>query len=131
MPNKNVFEYAILRFVPQVEREEFINVGVILFCKDLNFIGAKIQLNETRLQSFAPNCDIALVKANLSAFVNIAEGLPSGGVIAQYIPAERFRWLTATRSTMLQCSKIHPGFCSNPNEKLLQLFNEYVHLEEI
>ncbi len=131
MPNNNVFEYAILRFVPQVEREEFINVGVIVFCKDLNFIGAKIQLNETRLQSFAPNCDIALVKANLSAFVNIAEGLPSGGAIAQYLPAERFRWLTATRSTMLQCSKIHPGFCSDPNEKLWQLFNEYVHLEEI
>lgn len=129
MDKQYVFEYAVLRVVPQVEREEFINVGVVLFSKELNFLSVKIKLNVDRLISLSPLANIQNIDDNLNAFNNIAKGLSAGGPIAQYIASERFRWLTATRSTVVQCSKIHPGICGNPEMKLEQLFSEYVEIQ--
>jgi hypothetical protein len=124
--SKMIFEYAVIRIVPVVEREEFINVGVVLFCKELDFLAVKIAVNEDKLNSLAPQIDKKLVSDYLSSFQMIVEGQNSGGEISEYLPAERFRWLTATRSAILQCSKIHPGFCANPDLKLNQLFSDYV-----
>lgn len=121
MQGKHLFEYAVIRIVPKVEREEFINVGVILYCKQLKFLQAMITLNEARLCAIAGEIDIAEVMAHLQAFERIAQGSPDAGPIACLDPAQRFRWLTATRSTILQASKVHPGFCTNPQETLEKL----------
>jgi hypothetical protein len=121
-----VFEYAVVRLVPMVEREEFMNIGVILFCKELDFIDVKYALNHQKIQSFAPQLDLQLLEEYLKSFHSIVKGKEEGGEIATYISAERFRWLTATRSTMIQCSRVHPGFCDHPELKLNQLFQEFV-----
>lgn len=126
MAANKVFEYAVIRVVPVVEREEFINVGVVLFCKELDFLAVKIAVNESKLQAIAPQLDLKLVLDYLNSFQLIVEGQKSGGEISEYIPAERFRWLTATRSTILQCSKVHPGFCENPEIMMGHLFIQLV-----
>ncbi len=126
MAANKVFEYAVIRVVPVVEREEFINVGVVLFCKELDFLAVKIAVNESKLQAIAPQLDLKLVLDYLNSFQLIVEGQKSGGEISEYIPAERFRWLTATRSTILQCSKVHPGFCENPELMMGHLFIQLV-----
>jgi hypothetical protein len=124
--DKYLFEYAIIRFVPKVEREEFINVGVILFCKDLNFLELKYQLNITKLVAIGPQVEAKEVEQNLQAFKKICEGDSSSGPIGTLSPAERFRWLTATRSTMIQSSKVHPGLCENAALLLDKLFLDLV-----
>lgn len=126
MAANKVFEYAVIRVVPVVEREEFINVGVVLFCKEMDFLAVKIAVNESKLQAIAPQLDLKLVLDYLNSFQLIVEGQKSGGEISEYIPAERFRWLTATRSTILQCSKVHPGLCENPEQILGHLFIHFV-----
>jgi hypothetical protein len=125
-PDAHVFEYAVIRIVPHVEREEFINVGVILYCKDLRFLAAKWKLDETLLRVFAPGLDIDEVKENLCAFDVIARGGPESGAIGKLDLPERFRWLTATRSTILQPSSVHPGYTSDPATTLQKLFDQLV-----
>lgn len=122
----HVFEYAVIRVVPQVEREEFINVGVILFCKDLKFLEAKWSVDEQLLKHLAPSIDIADVKENLCAFDIITRGGSEAGPIGLLPLPERFRWLSATRSTILQLSSVHPGYTSNPMETLEKLFRQLV-----
>jgi hypothetical protein len=126
MAASKVFEYAVIRIVPVIEREEFINVGVVVFCKELNFLASKISLNKYKLSAIAPQINQELVLGYLNSFQFIVEGQKSGGEISEYIAAERFRWLTATRSTILQCSKVHPGFCDNPEVTLSHLFEQLV-----
>ncbi len=126
MASNKVFEYAVIRVVPVVEREEFINVGVVLFCKELDFLAVKISVNQPKLNAIAPEIDQQMVMEYLKSFQLIVEGQKSGGEISEYIAAERFRWLTATRSTILQCSKVHPGFCENPEVMLSHLFEQLV-----
>ena len=126
MASNKVFEYAVIRVVPVVEREEFINVGVVLFCKELDFLAVKISVNQFKLNALSPEIDQQLVMEYLKSFQLIVEGQKSGGEISEYIAAERFRWLTATRSTILQCSKVHPGFCENPEVMLSHLFEQLV-----
>ena len=126
MPVKNVFEYAVIRVVPRVEREEFINVGVILFCKTTKFLQCIIKVDEERLAGFSNGLDIAGVKANLHAFAQITNGNPTCGTIAQLDEASRFRWLTATRSTVVQASKVHPGLTDDCEKTLKRLFTEMV-----
>jgi len=123
---KNVFEYAVIRVVPRVEREEFINVGVILFCKTTKFLQCIIKVDEERLAGFSNGLDIAGVKANLHAFAQITNGNPTCGTIAQLDEASRFRWLTATRSTVVQASKVHPGLTDDCEKTLKRLFTEMV-----
>ena len=126
MQEKDLFEYAVIRVVPRVEREEFLNVGVILFCTKQKFLKALYQLDEHRLKAFCASLDLAEIEENLSAFGKISTGSPNGGPIGQLDLASRFRWLTATRSTVLQTSKVHPGFCEHAGETLERLYSELV-----
>ena len=122
----HVFEYAVLRVVPRVEREEFLNVGVVLYCRGLGFLQVRWLLSEVRLHAFAPALDQAEVAARLRAFDQICQGRATGGVIGQLPVAERFRWLTATRSTEVQCSPLHPGRTPDAAATLARLLAELV-----
>ena len=127
MPEKLLYEYAVIRIVPRVEREEFLNVGVIVYCTKRNFLQAKIGINYQRLQVFCcGELDIHEVEANLKALERICIGGKASGPIGVLDIASRFRWLTATRSTVVQCSKVHPGFCSDPEDMLNKLFDQLV-----
>jgi hypothetical protein len=121
-----LYEYAVIRLVPQVEREEFINVGVILFSKKEKFIRAKIVLPEERLKLFKCEMDLDQIKANLNAFELISAGSKSGGPIACEELPERFRWLTAVRSSVIQTSRPHPGKTTDLEKEVERLFVEYV-----
>ena len=120
------FEYAIVRVVPKVEREEFLNVGVVVFCKAHKFLQVKINVDEKRIHAISDGVDIEDLRKYLHAFEEITTGTSTGSPIAKLDPASRFRWLTATRSTVLQTSRVHPGICTDPAEKLDKLFREYV-----
>ena len=122
----DLFEYAVLRVVPRVEREEFLNVGVILYCRAQGFLQACFALPATRLHAFAPDLDLEEVAARLRAFECICQGRATGGAIGQMAVAERFRWLTATRSTVVQTSPVHPGLCADAGQKLAQLHAQLV-----
>lgn len=126
MPGKHVFEYAVIRVVPRVEREEFMNVGVVLFCKKLNFLQAIITVNEAKICCFTNPDEAVQIKANLHAFEQICTGSKDGGPIAQLDEASRFRWLTATRSTVVQASKVHPGLTDDPQQTLVKLHAQLV-----
>ncbi|TLV02574.1 DUF3037 domain-containing protein [Dyadobacter luticola] len=126
MPEKHLFEYAVIRVVPRVEREEFMNVGVILYCSSLNFLRVKTRLDETRLSAFSPAIDFTEVQHYLRALEQVCQGRKEGGTIGALPVSSRFRWLTATRSTVIQASKVHAGFCEDPDLTLAALFNQQV-----
>jgi hypothetical protein len=126
MPANVTYEYAIIRLVPRVEREEFINIGVILFSRPKKYLGIKYLIDEQRIQAFSPDIDLALVKAHLKAWQAVCEGGAEGGPIGQLDKAVRFRWLAAPRSTIIQSSKIHPGRSEDPGKTLEEIFNRYV-----
>ena len=125
-PEKHLFEYAVIRVVPHVEREEFVNVGVILFCSKKKFLETRIRIDNQKLQAFSPELDLQDLKEHINSFERISQGGPNGGPIGKLSQAERFRWLTATRSTVLQSSKVHPGLCVDPGEMLDRLFKQMV-----
>ncbi|GAA3993977.1 DUF3037 domain-containing protein [Hymenobacter fastidiosus] len=123
----HLFEYAVLRVVPRVEREEFINVGVIVYCAAQGFLQTRFALPEARLQALAGDgLDLTDVTARLRAFEQICRGRQEGGTIGQLPPASRFRWLTATRSTVVQTSAVHPGRCEDAAATLLRLLSQLV-----
>ncbi len=122
----SAFSYAIVRVVPRVERGEGINAGVILFCRQLDFLAARIALDETRLAALAPELDPARVLPHLDAIVRVASGDPAAGPIAALEPSERFGWLVAPASTIIQLSPVHTGLSEDPAATLDELFNELV-----
>ncbi len=124
MQGMHLFEYAIIRVVPRPEREEFINVGVVLYCAAQKYLGVHVQFDQNRLLALYPDMDTELVRANLRAFDQICCGITKESPIAALDPASRFRWLTATRSTVIQTSKVHPGLSSDPSQTLLRLSRE-------
>jgi len=126
MQQKHLFEYAVIRVVPRVEREEFLNIGVILYCAKLKFLRAKYLLDEPRLRAFSNTIDLEEIKEHVCAFEHICLADQDSGPIGKLDMASRFRWLTATRSTVLQTSKVHPGFCDEPEETLDSLFAQLV-----
>jgi len=126
MQEKYLFEYAVIRVMPRVEREEFFNVGVILFCAKKKYLNSVFFLNEAKLKAFCAEIDFDDLTANLNAFQRISLGAKGAGTIGEYDQASRFRWLTATRSTVVQCSKVHPGFCTNAEETMMRLHHELV-----
>lgn len=126
MQKKHLYEYAVIRIVPRVEREEFINAGVILFCKKAKFLKCIYKIDEQRLLKLFPEIDIEMIEKNLQAFENIAHGNSSGGPISKLDVPERFRWLTASRSTIIQTSKVHPGLADDNENVLMRLFSELV-----
>jgi len=112
--------------VPRVEREEFLNIGVIVFCAKQKFLQARYLLDENRLKMFAPELDLAELKEHICSIERICIGDKDAGPIGKLDIASRFRWLTATRSTIVQTSKVHPGFCKDAAETLERLFNQLV-----
>jgi hypothetical protein len=126
MQEKLLFEYAVLRVMPRVEREEFMNVGVILYCSSQGFLQTVFHLDENRLRAFSAELDMEEIKERVQAFERICKGGEEGGTIGALPLASRFRWLTATRSTVVQTSKVHPGLCNDPAGKLEKLFAEQV-----
>ena len=126
MQENHLFEYAVIRIVPKVEREEFLNVGVILYCPAQKFLDCIIDIPEERLKAFSGNIDITEVKGHINSFEKICAGGKNAGEIGKLSIAERFRWLTSTRSTILQTSKVHPGLCNDAREMLTHLHEQLV-----
>ena len=126
MQEKQLFEYAVIRVVPRVEREEFLNVGVILYCRQKKSLQCLYTLDVQRLKVFCPLANAEEIESNLASFKRICIGTKDSGPIGKLDVASRFRWLTATRSTIVQSSKVHPGFCVDEDETLKRLFTQLV-----
>jgi hypothetical protein len=123
------YEYAIVRLVPRVDREEFINVGVILRCASRDFLQACVELDEVRAQALAPTLDLPLVREHLASLVAIARGGKEAGPIGKLSSSERFHWLVATRSTMIQTSAVHTGRCADPGQQMQHLLDRMVRAQ--
>jgi hypothetical protein len=122
------FDYAVIRVVPRVERGELVNAGVILFCLEKDFLAARVEVNEPRLRALWPEIDLELVRQHLEAIPKICAGSPDAGPIAKLSLRERFHWLVAPRSTMIQVSPVHAGLCDQPERALDELFDQAVRL---
>ena len=121
MPDKYRYDYAVVRVVPKVDREEFINAGVIVSCPDLSFLEARIKLNESRLLSLDPKVDMDLVRDHLATIPTICRGGDDAGSIGKLPQRQRFHWLVAPRSTVIQTSPVHTGRCHDPAAALEHL----------
>lgn len=126
MPEPLTYDYAIVRVVPKVEREEFINVGVIVSCASRRFLEARIELDEARLCAIAPDLDLEMVRQHLAAIPIICAGGKPAGAIGQLPQRERFHWLVAPRSTIIQTSKVHTGLCADLAAVLEHLLEKMV-----
>ena len=121
MPDKFRYDYAVIRVVPKVDREEFINAGVIVSCPELSFLEARIKLDESRLLALDPNVDLELVRKHLASIPTICRGGDGAGSIGQLPQRQRFHWLVAPRSTVIQTSPVHTGRCGDPAAALEHL----------
>ena len=128
MHTPSSYDYAIVRVVPRVEREEFINAGVILSCPAQDFLGARIELDERRLLALDAGVDVETVRANLASIPVVCAGGPAAGPIGKLTPRERFHWLVATRSTIIQTSPVHSGRCQDPAAALDHLVRTMVQV---
>jgi hypothetical protein len=125
-PPRNVFQYAIIRVVPRVDRGEGLNAGIVLLCRPRRYLGARIALDADRLAALAPDLDPATVRPHLEAIERVAAGDPSAGPIAGLDQAERFHWLVAPASTIIQPSAVHTGLCDDPATELDHLIARLV-----
>lgn len=119
MPVPSSFDYAVVRVVPRVERGEFINAGVIVFCLERRFLAARVAVDEARLKALWPEIDVELVRRHLEAIPKIAAGDPAAGPIARLSQRERFHWLVSPRSTIIQVSEVHTGLCEEESEGMV------------
>jgi len=126
MQEKYLYDYAVIRVLPKIEREEFINVGVIVVSKQARFIGMLYEVNKQRLNAFSDEVDLQLIESNLEALQKICTGAPDGGPIAKLDILERFRWITAIKSSCIQTSRPHSGFSSDLEKTVTTLFGELV-----
>lgn len=126
MPDQSSFDYAIIRVVPRVERQEFINAGVILSCPDKRFLKAQVELDEERLTALDPALDARTIEGYLQTIPLICAGGPQAGPIAQLPQRARFHWLVAPRSTIIQVSPVHSGFCDDPEAMIEHLLKTMV-----
>ena len=122
----NSYDYALIRLVPRVEREECFNVGVVLFCRTLGFLGARIHLNATRALALAPDLDLTAIQQQLDTIMHICQGGPEAGPLGKMSQSERFHWLVSPRSTIIQISPVHEGVCDDPEAALEHLFKMMV-----
>lgn len=122
MPALASFEYSVLRIAPSIEREEFVNAGVLLFCRQLHFLGARIALDAARVLKLEPEADIVGIQAQLDLVHQIVGGGLGGGEIGEMPLDERFRWLASPRNTIVQPSSVHPGLCIDPQAALDSIF---------
>ncbi|MEO6748810.1 MAG: DUF3037 domain-containing protein [Casimicrobiaceae bacterium] len=128
MPDHNTYDYAVIRVVPRVEREEFINVGVVVSCPALDFLDAAIDIDPARIAALDPTLDVALLRRHLDSIERICAGGPAAGPIGKLSARERFRWLTAPRSTVIQFSPAHTGRCEEPRALLMRLLEQLVRV---
>lgn len=126
MPDHCSYDYAIVRVVPRVDREEFVNVGVIVSCPSRDFLGARIELDEKRLIALDSTVDLAAVRRHLASIPTICAGGPDAGPIGKLTPRERFHWLVAPRSTIIQTSRVHSGRCTDPSNLMDHLLDAMV-----
>lgn len=126
MQDQHLYEYAIIRVVPRVEREEFINVGVVICHWKRDYLGCKIKLDSKKLLALDPLADVEMIQLNLASFEKICNGQANGGNIATMDLASRFRWLTAVRSSIIQTSRPHSGYADDLEKMLEKLFEENV-----
>ena len=124
----NSYDYALIRLVPSVERGECLNIGVILFCRTLDFLGARIYLNEARLLALSSDLDLAAIQQQLDTIMLICEGGPEAGPLGKMSQSERFHWLVSPRSTIIQISPTHVGVCDNPEAALEHLLKTMILL---
>ncbi len=129
MPARAPYEYTVIRVVPCIEREEFLNAGVILFCKQHRFLAARLTLDEDRLAALQPCADIAEIREQLELIPTIIRGGPEAGDLGALPPAERFRWLASPRNTVVQPSSVHPGLCDDPQAALDEIYDRLVPLK--
>ena len=125
-PTPSPFAYLILRVVPSIERGERLNVGVVLFCRQLDFLGARVGLDHVRLAALDPDLPVDDLADHLDALVRVSGGAPGAGPIAALSPSERFGWLAAPSSTILQASEVHAGLCCDPAATLDALYDRLV-----
>ena len=128
MPTPASFDYAILRVVPRVERQEFINAGVVVFCLEKRYLAARIQLNVERMKALWPESDVELARQHLEAVPRICEGDPSAGPIAKLSQRERFHWIISPRSTIIQPSPVHTGVCDATDGLLDRLAKQFLEV---
>lgn len=126
MHEKHLYEYAVIRVVPRVEREEFINVGLLLFCKQKKYLRIAHQIPAEKIRLLCSDFDIEQLKTNLTSFTKISTGKADAGPIGMFETAERFRWLTAVRSSSIQTSRPHPGFSTDLDKTFEKLYSELV-----
>lgn len=126
MPAPVSFDYAIVRVVPRVEREELVNAGVILFCLQRDYLAARVGLDETLIRALWPAADLDLIRQHLDAIPRIAAGAPDGGPVARLSRRERFHWLVSPRSTVIQVSPVHSGLCEDPEKALDDIYRRMV-----
>ena len=124
----NSYDYALIRLVPSVERGECLNIGVILFCRTLDFLGVRISLNAARSLALSPDLDLAAVQQQLDSILLICEGGSEAGPLGKMSQSERFHWLVSPRSTIIQISPTHEGVCDDPEKALEHLFKTMVLL---
>ena len=120
------FDYTVIRVVPRVERQEFINAGVVVFCLEKRYLDARIQLDEQRLRALWPEVDVEVVRAHLDAIPLICAGDESAGPIAKLSQRERFHWVSAPRSTIIQPSPVHTGICDEPGHVMKRLAKQFL-----
>lgn len=120
------YQFAVVRVVPRVERGESLNVGVIVFSRVLDFLGMRVELDEALLRAMCPDCDLELVRSQLAGLERVAAGDPAAGPIAGLSTSERFHWLVAPASTMVQASAAHGGVSADPSAQLERLFESLV-----
>ena len=128
MPERSPFDYAVVRVVPRVERGEFVNVGIIVSCPAQAFLDAKIEVDEARLRALDPDVDLEAVREHLQSIPKICAGGPAAGPIGKLTPRERFHWLIAPRSTVIQVSPAHTGRCDDAPGLLEHLMDTMVRL---
>jgi len=126
VPAAHSFDYAVVRVVPRVDREEFVNAGVILFCLARSFLAARVALDAARVRALHPGADLALIEEHLASVPRIAAGGDGAGPIGKMPLRERWHWLVAPRSTIVQVSPVHSGLCDDPQVTLDQLVQRMV-----